>query len=227
MRRHIVVVAREATTRSLGVASPESVCEGAQVLLQRGPANCREHDEREEEAEIEDRVAVVRHLEIEHPVPVAPHEHVLHREIAVHEAASHVQFLEPTRNVVGSLGQALDHGLVERAQALLLEGLEVVEGCGDRGIARRLRVPQPERLPRPRPDAGVRPAGGHLRLPVWGVVGKELHHDDVRRRIVVEKARHSSGREPSTEPQRGGLDLGPLLLRPPVGLDLEPRRATA
>ena len=167
----------------------------------------------------------MRYFEIEHPVSTLGHKHVLHREVAVNEAATLPQFLDPRRHVAGRLWQPLDDAFMEWAQAQLLERLVVIERRGDLRVAFRPSVPKPERLTGPGPHVDVRAPGFDFALPVGRVSRKKLHNDHMRQRVVVEHLRHTSGREPTAQAHGSCLDVCPFLLCRPVVFHLEPRQS--
>ena len=87
----------------------------------------------EHECDVEDRVAVVGHLEVDHPAVARADENVLRREVAVNEAAA--ASLEPPIAAVDRPGEARDAGQ---------------RPCGSKDRSEGSRTPRCERTP-PRP----------------------------------------------------------------------------
>ncbi len=215
----------DSAARATGVGVREAVHELAAGRRERGLLERRQQRERQEEREVEDRMAVVRDLGVQHPRAVGTEQDVLGRVVAVHEARARVaQLVDERLERRGEVGEPLHHDSVIRLQPQLGERLVVAERRGHLGVARRGGVQAPERLAGPATGCGMRAPGEHLGLPVAPTARRMLQDDDVLDLVAVDDGRHAAGDDTRGEPQRRRLGVGAARRGDPLVCHAQPRQ---
>ena len=170
------------------------------------PVDRFQHQVVQHERRVEDRVADVSDLEVDHPEAIGAHEDVLGREVAVHETdACGEQLLGIGADGAGQARPAAHDRPVVGIDAQLVERLDVAEAPREVVVAQRGRLPGPQELAQPPGHRRVRFAGEQELFPVAPAVRSTRDRDGAGVLVDGEHLRGRPGDDLGGESKRIGL----------------------